>query len=389
MKNLDKLAGQLADFMSDCYGTIERKGTKWICSDGGATWSVTKLNEEEAAELDKKAKSILDKGAKASAKKAKAKAAQKKPLAKALVKGKSDVKGGMRKVKANYSWVPEIHKGKVYEIDTDDGSFVIPFDVVGPVDLNAPDTWKKAFELFLPDPFHGHSDSFEIEDITLRDGYYGRYHAPGYTDSSDWEFDTDEKKLKESLDKMYGNEDVEASVVSSDLSEDLEDGMECTEFVLKCNGYYLAKADINGKSWSKNLELAHLYCSEAEAKESLASAGLDEERVECIEVVPLDEEIKAFSATAVAELVRPGPALTVKASRFEELEKTIKEKMAGNFEMDSRLFKMVDKYIIEQYEAGNKAEAKKAADRLLGLLVGEDEPTSDAEFEEYVKGLKD
>lgn len=275
MKKLDKFAGQLRDFMEDEWGTITRKGGVWTSSDGGAEFKVSNLTEEEAKELDKMARKLLPKDSRhAMAAKAKknSKAAAKKPAPKASAKKKATAAG--------YSWEPEIIKEPGYEVDTNEGTFFFPKSVAGPVDVGDEDSWKKEFELFLP-------GSISIESVDAIDGYFGRYQAPGYTDSSDWHFNKDKDKLKEELDSMYGPQDAEASAEDS-----LED---CTEFVLKCKDYYLAKEDLAGKSWTKNLELAYLFCSEAEAKEALASADLPEEKMECVMVAPLAEEVKDFA----------------------------------------------------------------------------------------------
>lgn len=79
--------------------------------------------------------------------------------------------------------------------------------------------------------------------------------------------------------------------------------------------------------------------------------------------------------------------VSVVASTFDALKQRIEKEMRGNFESDSRLFRAVDKFILEQLRLGNRAEAKRASDVLLGLLVGESDETTDEEFDEYARDL--
>jgi hypothetical protein len=46
------LVGELADFMADCYGRVQRNGSTWIAADGGAQFKVSTLTESEAVALD-------------------------------------------------------------------------------------------------------------------------------------------------------------------------------------------------------------------------------------------------------------------------------------------------------------------------------------------------
>ena len=77
----------------------------------------------------------------------------------------------------------------------------------------------------------------------------------------------------------------------------------------------------------------------------------------------------------------------IMAATFDELKQRIEKEMRGNFASDSRLFGAVDKFILEQLRLGNRAEAKRASDVLLGLLTGESDETTDEEFDEYARDL--
>lgn len=44
-----------------------------------------------------------------------------------------------------------------------------------------------------------------IESVTVVRGYFGRYSAPGYLDCTEWEYDTNLRRLKKTLREMYGS----------------------------------------------------------------------------------------------------------------------------------------------------------------------------------------
>ena len=84
---------------------------------------------------------------------------------------------------------PEItNKMRGFEVETTCGTVFLPGDVCDKSEV---------------------SDFVEGRVLNVRSvhGYFGRYQAPGYLDCTDWEFDTDRRRLVQMLDDLYGDED--------------------------------------------------------------------------------------------------------------------------------------------------------------------------------------
>ena len=99
---------------------------------------------------------------------------------------------------------PQIEQGAVYEVDTSDGTFFIPEDVIGyqtPSLLNTENT-KGAFLDFTTV-----SCSDDIYDITYHaDKYLARLSMSGYMDCTDWTMHDTEQEAINCLVDMYGDD---------------------------------------------------------------------------------------------------------------------------------------------------------------------------------------
>jgi len=107
------------------------------------------------------------------------------------------------------SWKPEVFHGYAYLVDGPAGTFVVPQDVSGYVGGK---DWPggSAPEEELEEVFSALKDYTEnrkVWTIEYVKGWIGRYHMPGYLDSSDWNFDTNKRELIKQLKDYYGNEE--------------------------------------------------------------------------------------------------------------------------------------------------------------------------------------
>jgi hypothetical protein len=53
-----KFAARLADFMGDTYGSVVRKGSTWTAWDGGASYVISNITEDEAQAIDDVARDL-------------------------------------------------------------------------------------------------------------------------------------------------------------------------------------------------------------------------------------------------------------------------------------------------------------------------------------------
>lgn len=101
------------------------------------------------------------------------------------------------------SMKPEVCQCGAYEVETSDGTFIVPEDVVGYIHsqlLQTPDSKAKFFD------YVSVSNSDEIEDITYHaDAFIARLSMPGYLDCTDWTIHQSEKQAIEYLEELYGD----------------------------------------------------------------------------------------------------------------------------------------------------------------------------------------
>ena len=106
---------------------------------------------------------------------------------------------------------PVIYQGDFYLIDGDQGTDLIPGDLVSlsiPVGESA--SFEDAPASEYPDlaEVSQYVESDEIYSIEHRRGFYGRYSAPGYLDATDWTWGDSADEVQADLERMYG-EDVQ------------------------------------------------------------------------------------------------------------------------------------------------------------------------------------
>lgn len=93
---------------------------------------------------------------------------------------------------------PELYHGWYYEVDTTDGLYFVPADVVGCNNMDEC-TWRELRD------FVDASTDPESWTISVKRGYLGRYTASGYMDATDWMPGTNKHKLLRELKEMYGD----------------------------------------------------------------------------------------------------------------------------------------------------------------------------------------
>ena len=84
----------------------------------------------------------------------------------------------------------EIHEGEVYVVETECGTEIVPAWLCGPV--------KGEIDCYV--------NGRKIASFEKKKGYYGRYSASGYMDSTDWSFDTNKRSLEKYLRLLYSDE---------------------------------------------------------------------------------------------------------------------------------------------------------------------------------------
>lgn len=88
---------------------------------------------------------------------------------------------------------PEITDKEVgYRIETSEGTFFIPASVSGLLTCPTAESVRDYCE-------------GKVETIAEVTGYFGRYSASGYLDSTDWYFNEDRAALEQELDALYGS----------------------------------------------------------------------------------------------------------------------------------------------------------------------------------------
>lgn len=107
----------------------------------------------------------------------------------------------------------ELFADQAYIVDGPCGLDVIPFSLIGRIDgLDKPGeiddespAWADACAA-LRDFVEGDiNDAYTIE--LTRPGYLGRYQAPGYMDSTPWQFGTNKHTLASELRELYADQD--------------------------------------------------------------------------------------------------------------------------------------------------------------------------------------
>ena len=102
---------------------------------------------------------------------------------------------------------PEVFKSKGVAIDTSVGTMYLPDDVIKYSGQDTEDqeeikkNWeqiKDYVEVFKPE---------DVYSISHADGWFGRLTAPGYLDSTPYQFGKTEKEVKKYLQALYGDED--------------------------------------------------------------------------------------------------------------------------------------------------------------------------------------
>ena len=94
----------------------------------------------------------------------------------------------------------EIYKGSYFEIETTNGTEIVPSDVIG----RTMGTHVEAFANYLDGkPF----DDDEV--IECKEGWLARLSAPGYMDCTTWGAYASEEAARAALVEMYGDDDTE------------------------------------------------------------------------------------------------------------------------------------------------------------------------------------
>ena len=87
---------------------------------------------------------------------------------------------------------PEVIKCRWYKIETNQGTWFVPYEVVGDVDDK--------------DKLGMYTESGTVQDFEIIEGWGARMSAPGYLDCTDWcVFETEEAAV-EYLAEEYGEE---------------------------------------------------------------------------------------------------------------------------------------------------------------------------------------
>lgn len=94
---------------------------------------------------------------------------------------------------------PETYYGEYYEIDGNEGTFAVPAEVTGKLDVED----LEAFRDYYP--------GNRIESVRKEHGWLGRLSAPGYLDATDWTpYDADDEAgVIEQLEEEYGDDEPE------------------------------------------------------------------------------------------------------------------------------------------------------------------------------------
>ena len=109
---------------------------------------------------------------------------------------------------------PEIRHGLWLRVDTMNGTWWLPEDLVGPVFLKQDVTYDvdwlnleedSKFRPLLNDlEAFVEADVYDIYELTLVEGWGGRMSAPGYLDCTEWIVLPDREDVEAVLEDMYG-----------------------------------------------------------------------------------------------------------------------------------------------------------------------------------------
>lgn len=111
---------------------------------------------------------------------------------------------------------PELVHGLWLRVDTMNGTWWVPEDLVGPTFLKQyvayevewdsleEDSNLKALVYDLED--YVEADRTEIYELTLVEGWGGRMSAPGYTDCTEWTVLPEREDVEAVLEDMYGGD---------------------------------------------------------------------------------------------------------------------------------------------------------------------------------------
>jgi hypothetical protein len=108
--------------------------------------------------------------------------------------------------------------GRWYLVETQDGTDVIPADVVGFIcepgstierdneDVTAAD-WREVMSLLRS--FYHDSPRFDVRSVECVEKWGARYSAPGYMDCTDWVLGDTQEEAEKDCKKMYGDDEEE------------------------------------------------------------------------------------------------------------------------------------------------------------------------------------
>ena len=111
---------------------------------------------------------------------------------------------------------PEIVHGLWLRVDTQNGTWWVPEDLVGPVflkqDVSYEVDWYNLEEdsnlraLIIDLEDYVEADRTEIYELTLVEGWGGRMSAPGFLDCTEWVVLPDREDVEAVLEDMYGED---------------------------------------------------------------------------------------------------------------------------------------------------------------------------------------
>lgn len=111
---------------------------------------------------------------------------------------------------------PELVHGLWLRVDTMNGTWWVPEDLVGPVFLKQGVAYEVEWDSLEPDsklrPLlndledYVEADRTEIYELTLVEGWGGRMSAPGYLDCTEWVVLPEREDVEAVLEDMYGED---------------------------------------------------------------------------------------------------------------------------------------------------------------------------------------
>ena len=92
---------------------------------------------------------------------------------------------------------PQIKFAQYFEVETNQGTFIVPADVVDSTMSAAPEAFADYVE----------GEVLGDDPIEVKEGWLARLSAPGYMDCTDWNvFDTEEEAVQ-GLKDLYGDDE--------------------------------------------------------------------------------------------------------------------------------------------------------------------------------------